>query len=104
MSEDAAKAKVLKAVEDCTSKIDVLPLLGAHKIWIFDAVLMSMISWDLMIQDMRVTFVHQLGHLQVRMYKKWAKYARCAPIQVFFRSPKKWGLGLKEMLPFFKKQ
>ena len=104
VSEDAAKAKVLKAVEDCTRKIDVLPLLGAHKIWIFDAVLMSMISWDLMIHDMRVTFVQQLGDLQVRMYKKWAKYARCAPIQVFFRSPKKWGLGLKEMVPFFKKQ
>ena len=30
VSEDAAKAKVLKAVEDCTRKIDALPLLGAH--------------------------------------------------------------------------
>ena len=103
-SEDAAKAKLLKAVEECTRKIDVLPLLGAHKIWIFDAVLMSMISWDLMIHDVRVTFVGQLGALQVRMYKKWAHHAKKGPIQVFFRSPKKWGLGLKEMVPFFKKQ
>ena len=81
VSEDAAKAKVLKAVEDCTRKIDVLPLLGAHKIWIFDAVLMSMISWDLMIHDMRVTFVQQLGDLQMRMYKKLASMPGVHPFK-----------------------
>ena len=65
---------------------------------------MSKISWDFMIHDIRVSFVAPLGALQVRMYKKWAQYAKRGPIQVFFRSSKKWGLGLKEMVPFFKKQ
>ena len=57
-----------------------------------------------MIHDIRVSFVAPLGALQVRMYKKWAQYAKRGPIQVFFRSSKKWGLGLKEMVPFYKKQ
>ena len=77
--------------EEYTRKIDTLPLLGVHKIWIFDAVLMSKISWDFMIHDIRVSFVNKLGALQVRMDKKWAQYAKRPPIQVFFRSPKKWG-------------
>ena len=104
LSEDAAKAKILAIVEEYTRKIDALPLLGVHKIWIFDAVLMSKMSWDFMIHDIWVSFVAPLGALQVRMYKKWAQYAKRGPNQVFFRSSKKWGLGLKEMVPFFKKQ
>ena len=80
LSEDAAKAKILAIVEEYTRKIDALPLLGVHKIWIFDAVLMSKISWDFMIHGIRVSFVAPLGALQVRMYKKWAQYAKRAPI------------------------
>ena len=41
LSEDAAKAKILAIVEEYTRKIDARPLLGIHKMWIFDAVLMS---------------------------------------------------------------
>ena len=64
LSEDAAKAKILAIFEEYTRKIDALPLPGVHKIWIFDAVSMSKISWDFTIHDIRVSFATPLGALQ----------------------------------------
>ena len=42
-------------------KLDKLLLTGSQKMWIFDTVLMSRISWDLLIHDMSPCFVAGLG-------------------------------------------
>ena len=47
---------IMKTVEESALMIDKLLLGGAQKSWILDAVLMSMLSWELLIRDMSVSF------------------------------------------------
>ena len=85
------------------SKLDKTPLSGSQKMWIFDTVLMSMVSWDLLIHDMSPSSVGTLGDLQTRMYKKWCRYAKSGDVTVFYRISDHFGLGMTQMVPFFKK-
>ena len=64
---------------------------------------MSMVSWDLLIHDMSPSSVGTLGDLQTRMYKKWCRYAKSGDVTVFYRRSDHFGLGVKQMVPFFKK-
>ena len=71
--------------------------------WIFDAVLMSMLSWELLIHDMSASFAEELGAIQTRMLKKWSHFPKSGVKEVFYRTKKNHGWGMKEMVPFFKK-
>lgn len=51
VSDTAARKKVEKTVLDGVTKIDALPLTGVQKMWIFEAVVMSHLSWDFMVHD-----------------------------------------------------
>ena len=101
--DSAARAKIEKELEGWVAKLDKQPLTGSQKMWIFDCVLMSMVSWDLLIHDMSPSFVDKLGALQTRMYKKWCHYAKSAVVSTFYRPRSHYGLGMKEMVPFHKK-
>ena len=74
-------------------------LAGSQKMWIFDTVLMSRVSWDLLIHVMSPSFVAGLGALQTRKFKEWSHYAKHGNATVFYRSVK----HMKGMVPFFKK-
>jgi hypothetical protein len=102
-SAAAGKQKVKAELEKHAAKLDKTLLTGSQKMWIFDCVLMSMVSWDLLIHDMSPSFVEDLGALQTRMYKKWSHYAKTGNATVFYRRGVHFGLGMKEMVPFFKK-
>ena len=58
----------MQKFEECVAKIDEAPLTGSQKMWIFDKVLMSKISWDFLIHDMTISFVKDLAATQTRMY------------------------------------
>ena len=103
VSDKAARIKVQEELESAVQKLDKLLLTGSQKMWIFDAVLMSRISWDLLIHDMSPSFVAGLGALQTRKYKEWSHYAKTGNPTVFYRQSKHFGLQMKEMVPFFKK-
>ena len=64
---------------------------------------MSTVSWDLLFHDMSASSVGTLGDLQTRMYKKWCRYAKSGDVTVFYRRSDHFGLGMKQMVPFFKK-
>ena len=106
-TEKAVTEKLEKSIADGVEKIDKLPLLGFQKMWIFDNLFMSMISWDLMIHSLSPSLITRhgtgLGAIQTRMFKKWCKYALRANRTVFYRSKKYYGLGMKEAGPYFKK-
>ena len=102
-SDEAARRLIMKETEDAVLKIDNLLLGCAQKMWIFDAVLMSMLSWQLLIHDMSVSFVEELGAIQTRMLKTWSHYSVHGVKEVFYRTKKNHGWGMKEMVPYFKK-
>ncbi len=78
----------MQKFEKYAAKIDEAPLTGSQKMWIFDKVLMSKISWDFLIHDMTISFVEKLAATQTRMYKKWINYSRSGNVTVFYRSKK----------------
>ena len=94
----------MQKFEEYVTKIDETPLTGSQKMWIFDKVLMSKISWDFLIHDMTVSFVEDLAATQTRMFKKWVNYSRSGNPTVFYRSKKNFGWNMKEMVTFLKKQ
>ena len=56
-SDTAARKKMEQTINDGVAKIDALPLTGVQKMWIFDAVLMSKLSWDFMVHDTTTTWI-----------------------------------------------
>ena len=103
-SDAAARKLIMQKLEEAVVKIDKLLLGSAQKMWIFDAVLMSMLSWELLIHDMSVSIVKELGAIQTRMLKKWSHYSQHGHKEVFYRTKKNHGWGMKEMESYFKKQ
>ena len=65
---------------------------------------MSIVSWDLLIHDVSVSFVRELGALQTRTFKKWIHYAKSGNPTIFYRHSHHYGLTMKEIAPFFQKQ
>ena len=102
-SDEAARKLLLQKFEEYVTKIDEAPLTGSQKMWIFDKVLMSTISWDFLIHDMTISFVKKLAATQTRMYKKWINYSKSGNNKVFYRSKKNFGWNMKEMVRFLKK-
>ena len=103
-SDKAARKLLIQKFEVYVTKIDETPLTGSQKMWIFDKVLMSKISWDFLIHDMTISFVKKLAATQTRMYKKWINYSKSGNAKVFYRSKKNIGCNMKEMVTFLKKQ
>ena len=92
----------MQKFEEYVTKIDEARLTGSQKMWTFDKVLMSKISWDFLIHDMTVSFVEDLAATQTRMFKKWVNYSRSGNPTVFYRSKKNFGCNMKEMITFFR--
>ena len=103
-SDKAARKLSMQKFKVYVTKMDETPLTGSQKMWIFDKVLMSKISWDFLIHDMTVSFVEDLAATQTRMFKKWVNYSRSGNPTVFYRSKKIFGWNMKQMITFFKKQ
>ena len=99
LSDKAARDKVQEELESAVEKID--NSLAARKCGSL-TLLMSRVSWDLLIHDMSPSFVAGLGALQTRKFKEWSHYAKHGNATVFYRSAEHFGLKMKEMVPFFK--
>ena len=63
----------MEKMEESVLTIDKLLLGSAQKMRIFDAVLMSMLSCELLIHDMSASFAEELGAIQTRTLKKWSQ-------------------------------
>ena len=92
----------MKVVEESVLMMDKLLLGGAQKMWTLDAVLMSMLSWELLIHDMSVSFAKKLVVIMTRMLKKRAHdhYPKSAVKEDFYRTKKNHGWGMTEIEPF----
>ena len=99
-----AKRQLAELFNGHVETIDSLLLTASQKMWIFDAVLMSIISWNMMIHELPVSFATTLGETQNRMFKKWTGVSKFTTTTVFYRTPKNHGWNMKEMVPFFQKQ
>ena len=99
LTEKHSKSVLFKLVSSAGEKIEAAALRGCQKVWIWDAYVMSMISWQLMIHDINQDWVRtQLAPIQIRWFCKWLGYKhRGSNKSIFFRSNEHHGLQLKEM-------
>lgn len=102
-SDDVARSMIMAQLVEGVSLIDKLLLPSYQKMWIFDAVLMSSLSWALLIHDMSCSFVGELEAIQTRALKKWSHYPVHSPKEILYRSAKHHGWHMKQLVPFFKK-
>ena len=92
--EDKLKA-LFQTVDECG-------LNGVMKCWIYNNMLTSKMSWDLMIYNLPVSFVHDLDAICTRFLKKWLGVTRSITVTVLYRSKDYFGLDLKKLSDLYK--
>ena len=89
---------------DAGTRIEGTALRGTQKVWIWDAYVMSMISWMLMVHDVSSSWVKtELAPIQLKWFCAWLGFPhRGTNKSIFFRSKEHYGLQLKEMCSWHK--
>ena len=105
ISDSYAKMLVKQKFNSYTALIDGTLLSGIEKLWIWDNVAMSKVSWDFFIHDFPPSFVSkELQCIQTKYLKKWSGLAVRADPSVLYRPREDSGMGLKEVAIEHKKQ
>ena len=77
--------------------VDESGLNGVMKCWIYNNLLTSKLSWDLMIYNLPVSFVKDLEAICTRYLKKWLGVTRYITVSVLYRKRDYFGLNLKRL-------
>ena len=95
-----------KLIEDKLMKlfqaVDESGLNGVMKCWIYNNLLTSKLSWDLMIYNLPVSFVKDLEAICTRYLKKWLGVTKTITVSVLYRNKDCFGLNLKRLLDLYK--
>ena len=82
--------------------VDESGLNGVMKCWIYNNLLTSKLSWDLMIYNLPVSFVKDLEAICTRYLKKWLGVTRSITVSVLYRKRDYFGLNLKRLSDLYK--
>ena len=74
----------------------------AECICIYNNLLTSKLSWDLMIYNLPVSFVKDLEAICTRYLKKWLGVTRSITVSVLYRKKDYFGLNLKRLTDLYK--
>ena len=66
--------------------VDESSLNGVMKCWIYNNLLTSKLSWDLMIYNLPVSFVKDLEAICTRNLKKWLGVTKTITVSVLYRT------------------
>ncbi|KAL5264224.1 hypothetical protein ACHWQZ_G005344 [Mnemiopsis leidyi] len=77
-------------------------LNGVMKCWIYNNLLTSKLSWDLMIYNLPVSFVKDLEAICTRYLKKWLGLTKSITVSVLYRKKDYFGLNLKRLTDLYK--
>ena len=72
------------------------------KCWIYNNLLTSKLSWDLMIYNLPVSFVKDLEAICNRYLKKWLGLTKSITVSVLYRKKDYFGLNLKRLTDLYK--
>jgi len=91
-------------MESWMALVDGTKLTGMMKVWVYQHMVASKMSWGLMIHDIPPSWVDEnIQPLVDRMLKKWTGLARAANTNIFYRAKKHYGLHLTHMVDFTKR-
>ncbi|MFN9115490.1 MAG: reverse transcriptase domain-containing protein, partial [Bacteroidota bacterium] len=103
LNRNVSREAILSKFQGLLTKTDEVPLSGTMKLWIYEFVICSKLSWDLMVYDTPDYFNQSLESLANRYLKKWTGLARPASTSIFYRTKSHFGLHLKQVSCMTKK-
>ena len=80
------KQRIEDKLKTLFQTVDECGLNSVMKCWIYNNMLTSKLSWDLMIYNLPVSFVHDLDAICTRFLKKWLGVTRSITVTVLYRS------------------
>ena len=82
-------------------KVDECGLNGVMKCWVYNNMLTSKMSWELMIYNLPVSFVRELDAICTRFLKKWLGVTKSITVSVLYRKKDFFGMGLKRLMDLY---
>ena len=82
--------------------VDESGINGVSKCWIYNNMITSKLSWDLMIYNLPITFLYDLDAICTRYLKRWLGVTKTITVSVLYRSKNYYGLNLKKLSDTFK--
>ena len=82
-------------------KVDDCGLNGVMKCWVYNNMLTSKVSWELMIYNLPVSFVQELEAICTRFLKKWLGVTKSITVSVLYRKKDFFGMGLKRLMDLY---
>ena len=83
-------------------KVDESTINGIMKCWVYNHLVTSKVSWELMIYNLPITFVKDLEAMCTKYLKKWLGVTRSITVTVLYRSKDHFGLNLKRLSDLYK--
>ena len=81
--------------------MDACGLNGVTKCWVYNNMLTSKMSWELMIYNLPVSFVQELDAIATRFLKKWLGVTKSITVSVLYRKKDFFGMGLKRLMDLY---
>jgi hypothetical protein len=104
LGDDQVRAKIEQKFSDLLKAIDGTLLNGMCKLWLYEHLAVTKMSWVLMVHDLPLSWVDShIAAPAARSLKKWSQLAYPANCNIFFRAKEHFGLHLTHMSEFFKK-
>jgi len=82
--------------------VDECGLNGVQKCWIYNSLLTSKLSWDLIIYNLPMSFLKELESICTRYLKKWLGVTKTITVSVLYRRKDHFGLSLKRLSDLYK--
>ena len=95
LDDSATRSMIASKLETLLQKVDECPLNGIMKFWIYNHLVTSKVSWELMIYNLPITFVKDFEATCTRYLMKCLGVTRNITVTVLYRSKDHFGLALK---------
>ena len=96
------RANVKKKLQDMMESISEDVIAGPMKVWLYNNLVVSKMSWDFIVYNFPLTFVRSLEAICNKYLKKWLGIAHPCTTTVLYRSRDHMGLQLKNIVTEYK--
>jgi hypothetical protein len=104
LNDEAVKLKIKNQFFSLMKTVDKSLVNGPMKLWLYQFMVLPMISWPFLIQNVNLNFIVKALQSRTGVYlKRWAHIYKSADVGVLYRAQTRFGLGLTSLSLHFKK-
>ena len=102
LSDSETRKMIVDKLTGMLVKVDESVINGIMKCWVYNHLITSKVTWELMVYNLPITFVRELEALCTKYLKSWLGVTRSITNSVLYRSKDHFGLALKKLSDLFK--